>query len=670
MSNAKLIPNSIAVSVVAVVVFIYLAPWQYSPAWWGLNLLQVFGWPVRTGIALAAVFSAIGVSTLASGWNPPDRFRKVLLYGIIPGALIALFYLLRVRAHYLGDGILRAKEVEIGVWWLPTEPLAAMLNRGAYELLNSWFGLNGLDSIRVVSIISGVAFYFTLLWFVRTAFRERHTQVLMFLLLFVSGTTLLFCGYSETYMMIPALLTLFFTAGIKALRREWSFAPVSALYLLLVLFHFKSLILLPCLLVGGHYARTEKDWRGVVTTLLAVWLSLLIVWKLPSLSPLPSLGVAGLLLDFGTQKSDYALFSEQHLIDVLNQIVLTGAAAVALLFVALSSRSLGRLLQQRTLGFVVAAVPGALGMMFFLHSRLGYAVDWDLFSACGMILTFVAAMMFSEYKQFTIGRAAHAMLPAIGFITFLSFAAVNSNFDRAVNRQIAILSLYDVEGAIGFETLGNHLNAIGRTELAERMWRRSIALRPHVRSYANLAQLALNEKRITEAEYYARKGLDLDSSHGLLWSHLAQAQAARGDVGGANESFGRAIVLAPRDFSVRFNYSVTLAKAGRWADVEVQTREALRVNPTDPNIPALLGQALMRQRKYTEAEDLYRKMISAQINPDDAYLNLTRALAMQGKLPAAKGVIEEFLQKYPNSAATPTIIRAGEEIDSLMRLIR
>ncbi|MGB5139615.1 MAG: hypothetical protein WBP29_13865, partial [Candidatus Zixiibacteriota bacterium] len=229
--------STILIIVLSVLFFISVTgPLTNSFSFWGLNYLFYFDWSVRIPVAIASLLCAVAVVILGSRLSLKKAVKNLLLYAAIPALLLTIFYTLRVSTHYLGDGILRIREIGVGVWWLPTEPLAQAVNFLVYKLTSMTLGFDETAAVEFVSFLGGLFYYYALLGFVRTIGGDTLRQILVFVLLCFSGTTLLFCGYAETYMLLPGLIALFFTAGIKSLRSNSSPILPSLLFLLLVLF--------------------------------------------------------------------------------------------------------------------------------------------------------------------------------------------------------------------------------------------------------------------------------------------------------------------------------------------------------------------------------------------------------------------------------------------------
>lgn len=633
---------------VAFVITILIPLFTFTSAW-GINYAGYYPWATRILVLIVSVGAAVAVMTVGQSKKLPAKLLNPLIYVVVPLFLLAMFYFLRVSTHYLGDGILRIREVELGVWWLPTEPLGQAINYAVFKITSSLFDLTPTQAVELVSYIGGILYYFALIGFVRTVFSERSMQLLMFVVLYFSGTTLLFCGYAETYMLMPAFIAWFFTAGIKSVRDRTSPILVSLLFLFLVLFHFKTLIFLPCLLLLAYYEWQNQNKTHAIITIAAIVISLAMVIILPTLSNLPSLSLTQLMLPFAGPDAEYKFLSGQHILDIVNEIFLTAAAALILLIASFTVKAKSRARQNRSLLFVAAALPGAIGMLVVLRSALGYGVDWDLFSSATLIFSFFVAMLFAGYKELKTCKIAPIALATVAFLSFFSFAAVNTNADMAIQRQLDILDLYGKEGAIGLETVANHLNAIGRTDMAEQIWKRSLRLRPHVRIYANLAQLSLNQGRITDAKYYSEKGIELDPSRAMLWNRLAIVYSQYKDFQAADSCFRMATKLEPNDASYHHNYALMLLQSGRFAEAETEVIRGLQIVPNDPTMTTALGLALMKQNKLAEARSNFERAITIAPNLADSYLNLAQTIAMQGDTLGAQTMLRDFLNSHPKA---------------------
>lgn len=662
MFSRQQFPSHLILALSTIYFLAVALPISSSSSLWGINHLIYIDWSVRIPVALASLAAAFIVILLGTASNLHRQLKRLLLYFIIPITLLAVFYLLRAKTHYLGDGLLRIKELEIDVSWLPTEPLAQAANYLVYKITSSLFGFSATAAVETVSYLGGIFYYFALLGFVKTVVRGMTAQLLAFILLYFSGMTVLFCGYAETYMLLPGLMALFFTAGVKTAEGKSSPLLTLFLFLLLVFFHFKLLLLVPCVAYLAYIYFKDKSRMHAMFAASAIVVALIAAAIVPTLSKLPTLSAAGFLLPFAAGGTEYTAFSSQHLLDILNQLLLISAAPLIVLLALTITAAKPRHSFDRPSLFVAWALPGAIAMLVLLHSRLGFAVDWDLFSSATLIVSFFAVMVIARWEKLQLNHSAAVALASVGFISFSAFAAVSSQFDIAVKRQVDILSLYGKEGAIGFESMGNHLNSIGNSTLAEQMWRKSLFLRPHVRMYANLAQLSLNEGRMPDAKYYSEKGLELDTTHATLWNHLGVALTRYGDLVAAERALLNAVRFDPNNADYHHNYSIMLTQAQRWEEAEAQSREALRLLPGDPAILTGLGIALTNAGKLAEAENTLMQVTAIAPSYGEPYFHLSRIYLMRSDTTKWRQVLGDYVSRYPDSPTTPRIKRVLESI--------
>ena len=662
MSKPARLSSLLLISFSSLYLLLLLISTNHASGLWGINLFSYFDWSTRLPIVIASLLCSSAAVFISADLEQRRGLRRLLVYYVLPALALIVFYLLRVKTHYLGDGILRVRELEIGVWWLPTEPLGQAVNYAVFKLTERLLGFNADAAVTLVSFSGGLLYYYALARFVKLISRKPEVQLISFIVLFVSGLTVLFCGYTETYMLLPGLIALFVTAGFRASKSISSPLGAYVLFLLLVLFHFKMLMLTPCIVAISYfrYKDGQRAWSVVGLAILALATAAVLI--LPGLSSLPTLETVSFILPLTAAGSGYSLLSQQHWLDVISQLLLTSAAGVMLILATLGIKSHPRLAKDRPRVFLLAALPGALTMLLLLHSRLGFAVDWDLYSASTLIVSFVAVVQLTGIGDRSLGRPAAIAICSVAFLSFLSFAAVNARPDTAIERQVDILSLYGSEGAIGFETLGNDLNARGQKDLAEQMWMKSLRLRPHVRLYGNLAQLALDDGRYAEAKYYSEKGLELDPKLAILWNHLAVAQMRYGDIGSSEKSFRTALQLAPNNPIIHHNFAYMLGQAGRWGDAAEESRMAAGLKPNDATILTSLAVAQRMTGKLAEAENVLLQIQSIDPANAESYLELSKLYLQMSDSAKARRVLEVYLGKYSGNPAAPRVQGALDQI--------
>jgi Flp pilus assembly protein TadD len=649
MSEQASRTNILLVALAMIYIVLILAPISYSPRLWGITQLTYFDWGTRATVAVVALLVPTLLFTVVDHLRLKKLLRILIIYVAVPALLLATFYILRMKTHYLGDGILRMRQIEHNVWILPTEPLGVTSNFLAYKLTRSLFGFSALQAMEAVSYLGGVLFYYAALFLTGVLFNRSSDRFLGFFLIFFSGTAVLFCAYLETYSLLPAGIALFAGLGIRALEANKFAVGAIVVYLVLVLFHFANLLLAPCLLLLAFiYFRGRKaSWS--LATLGAIMLSVLFVLFVPKLSPESAPGVGHLLIPLLPGADPYWLLSGQHLLDILDELLLTAVPVLILLPVFLTSKIRRETLGERRVLFTLAAIPGALMFITLLDPKLGYASDWDLFASAGLVLTIAATALLSKSPRLASGRGERVALAATCLLAFLSYAAVNSSYDRSIDRQVDVLSIAGERGGIGFESMGNYLNYQGDTQMAERMWRRAANVMPHKRTYSNLGQLLVNQKRFKEAEYFLNEGLKLDSNYAPLYLILGKVYTETGRFEKADSAFKRALKLDPGQAAFYYNYAFYLMRRDRYAEAEKEAREAVRLNPKNASYVCGLGVCLAAQRKFNEASECFVE--AARLSPGlpQAYIGMARLLDVEGRRDEARTLVQEYLKNYPHS---------------------
>ncbi len=100
-----------------------------------------------------------------------------------------------------------------------------------------------------------------------------------------------------------------------------------------------------------------------------------------------------------------------------------------------------------------------------------------------------------------------------------------------------------------------------------------------------------------------------------------------------------------------FDRAVTFLRAGDAVLAEKICRQALNEFPRDANLLCLLGAALIKQRRPTDAEHTLSRAVRIHSSFSRAHEGLAEALIMQGKLPEALKSLERAEALEPGSAS-------------------
>lgn len=334
-----------------------LAPWQQLPQWLRLGLF---------GIMLVSLVPIVGawLGRLFPASAPEEDSRPpVTITAIIALILTAGCLLLRSENHILGDGLTIIARLQSGDIVSATEPLTYLVH---YILAKSfaWSPQAAVFAFRAAGVFS----LWILLFALHRSARDTRELLLSVSAVLTFGVVQFFAGYVENYTFAFVASALF----LLRLCRDWERRQVSLLSSLLLLlamaFHLSTAVLIPAYLLAWHRHLSNPHRTGIVlgigTGLLVAGMAFLWRFDLLAQTFVPL---------FATDLNPYHLFSQQHLLDMLN-IWLRNFALLPVLLLPPAFRSL----PQRNL--LLAALIPAILFTFMIDPKIGALRDWDLLS--------------------------------------------------------------------------------------------------------------------------------------------------------------------------------------------------------------------------------------------------------------------------------------------------
>jgi hypothetical protein len=148
------------------------------------------------------------------------KYKPVIFILIAVGAGFA-FHALQVKYVFLGDAGIRPTEVEEGKVNMEGEILTTLILTRLYTWLNSHWTFSGLQTIQIVSHISGSLFVLTSLLTADVIGKNIRQKTACFVISTLSLAALMqFCGYSETYAIDLFLLQLYLYLSVLHLLKK------------------------------------------------------------------------------------------------------------------------------------------------------------------------------------------------------------------------------------------------------------------------------------------------------------------------------------------------------------------------------------------------------------------------------------------------------------------
>jgi tetratricopeptide (TPR) repeat protein len=308
-----------------------------------------------------------------------------------------VFWLLRERSHFFGDGALLIRDRGLS----ESVARAVVLVRLATAAVASGtrLGLSVAGSLAAVSVLAGIIAVFAMLRLAATLTPDRGGRFLAVSLLGTSGAMALFFGHVEYYAPLAAAVLVYLWIACRALERGTGVWASWLVATFLPALHLGTLALLP----AQVYLSVVAWRRGARAPVLAGALAGGIVATLTvhvaggGAGALAGTTVAGFhryLAPYGATASathDFGFWSAGHLLAIVNDLLLVAPLAVAAIPAIWIVRHQTGDAPQR---FLLIAAMGSVLLSCAFHRELGPYRDWDLLAWSGFVLLAAVAVRF------------------------------------------------------------------------------------------------------------------------------------------------------------------------------------------------------------------------------------------------------------------------------------
>lgn len=411
------------------------APLLPEPLAWGVWPATYLPAGLRWSLALVAAALALRgdafwrrIRPAFAGLAWPGWLGRALPL-VIAGLSVIPFYLFRIRHLRWGDAYILANAIphpDVQLTYVWQAPLDVFLHARLWQLADRLWGWpDPLPVYWAVSTLCGAVFVWAALRLAASLGRDAAERLLTVGLLLTLGTMQLFFGYIENYSIMAVGVTLFLWLGLRTLRDGLPLAwPATALALTHA-FHPSTIILAPGLLYLAYLL--HRQGRASARQLLAS-MAVPYVIVLVGVFALMTAGQHGLdallgvdapggadrrwfvpLFAVTTRWEHYTMFSLAHLLDILNQQLLSAPAIwpALILTAVLGWRALPR--QDGVFRWLALLALLYLFLTLVWNPDYGGQRDWDLFSPAAL----PAAVLLAH----VLGRALpdRAMLAAAGW---------------------------------------------------------------------------------------------------------------------------------------------------------------------------------------------------------------------------------------------------------------
>ena len=179
------------------------------------------------------------------------RIKSLPVWSISAALIIisfAVFWILRQRTYFLGDGYLRLRGLGLGQRYVVFEPLDTFIHSVLYEYINKIIAINPAFVFNLVSIICGVLFLFLIYRFTNIFTTSKNLKFLALSSFLFMGTVQLFFGYVENYTILALMVTAFLYFGYRVINHNVPFYIPVFVSSFAICIHPTGIVLLPALL--------------------------------------------------------------------------------------------------------------------------------------------------------------------------------------------------------------------------------------------------------------------------------------------------------------------------------------------------------------------------------------------------------------------------------------
>jgi len=273
-----------------------------------------------------------------------NKYTIAIALGVV---FFVVFYLLRSRTHFLGDGYLLLRTLEGGNTFMPAKPLDSFIHYLVYSLTRSSLGWSAETVYAVVSCAAGSIFIFLLVMFSASFDTDRWKGIIMFVAVLLMGSVQLFFGYVESYSLLLLELLIYVFFALSYLNGKTSIFIPSCVLSIMICTHISAIVFLPTLFfLALAKVKNCRAWNPIIqqfsTMLIGIVIPLVVIMVLMGLFGISfSMLITELtreshilpLIDTfsGDDSFQYGILSLTHFVDLFNEMILVAPTVFLLI---------------------------------------------------------------------------------------------------------------------------------------------------------------------------------------------------------------------------------------------------------------------------------------------------------------------------------------------------
>lgn len=225
-----------------------------------------------------------------------------------------------------------------------------------------------------------------------------------------------------------------------------------------------------------------------------------------------------------------------------------------------------------------------------------------------------------------------------------------------------VITQYPDASYVAYNNLCNAERLADHLELAVEDCTKSLAVRPHPKTYSNLGAIYRKQKNFADAIDVYQKAIALDAQSPYPYFGIGIVYAERGQFDLAEAAYQKAIGLKPNYADVYVNLGALYAATGEYTKAAEQYKKALSYNSFSTAALYNAGIADAELGKTESAMQFYAQALAVDSSLVAARINLALLLYKEGNGEAAIAQFRAVLRTDPeNATAHSALQQLGEE---------
>jgi Tfp pilus assembly protein PilF len=573
-----------------------------------------------------------------------------------------LFFLLRERSFFMGDGYLVGELVDRGVQFRAFDSLDYLLHFQVYKQLGEGGArFSSFDLYRGSAILAGMLAVATWLRLAGRLPWSPWRKATVLGLLFFAGPAALFFGYVESYSFLFLFLTSFLLCGLLVLDGRAPLWLAATFFGLGLAFHLTALFTAPALLVLVWRAPVRPRARRVIEAFGPPVLLFLVALLLHIAEGYNAFWFRREFLEGKNAQSIWiplaqgrGLFTAYHWKDLFNLALIT--APVCLLVVSAAWRRLRFCAREPRYLFLLVQIISLAFISVAVDRKLGGARDWDLLAAHAAGLILLAAMLLpgntpggaveaavsvpavaavSASRGRARGREGgreggpegraptsralldlpHPVVPlalGVSLLVGMPWVVLLHLEDRSISRFVDIAADFPVfPRGYAYEEVGKYYRKAGDLDRAQSLYEKAVATIPsHARIRILLGSIYFARENLDAAEQQYLVANKLDPKNYMAVEMLGQVAAQQERFEDAWGWLQKLVDLRPQEATSWEHYGFAALRTGRWEPAIHGFSKAMELNPALEGYRQQVGIALIQLRRFEEAADTFRAILA------------------------------------------------------------